>query len=344
MQTSACSDGPTLLEWAKARARHVGTARVVAFEIDGLPSPQVCIHSPVHSRYVVIPWRLPHARHEMCTVPVERDASPFRAVLQLEGDSGRARTQRFLVNKGVAQARVNQQSASPFQPDAFRVADSATIVSAEEPLRRRAPECLWPVAAGSCEAHSSVMIHRFGSAPVTVPCPSMLTPSDMALSFAAAGLIPPHTRLQLPWACPHLPGIGPHFIVPGEDMRAQQALIVVDLRRVVTPPSVLFWTTGAPSFNTVTEAQSWIAAEFPLLLHCCRSRSRIPLSVKRLLLGPMLWSPSLVFLIDFQRVCSKSSRQFSSATTFLAACLASGLCGVVCVPLAGRLLPPVPCL
>ena len=74
VHTPACVNGPTLLEWAKERAKHLGMhvqGRKIQAEVEGLPTPQDVVHSAVHPRYTVTPWRLPFARHEICTVPVE---------------------------------------------------------------------------------------------------------------------------------------------------------------------------------------------------------------------------------------------------------------------------------
>ena len=170
VQAPACADGPTLLLRAQARAKHFGShvqGRVISSEMEGLPSPQVCIHSAVHPSYIVLPWRLPSARHEICTVPVERDASALRAAIQLEIDCGLARAQRVHVAKGVSQVRVNHVPVlDPFAAYAFSFADTAVIASAEARFRRRTPECIWHVDA--VDAGSHIMIHRHGQAPVTV--------------------------------------------------------------------------------------------------------------------------------------------------------------------------------
>ena len=244
VRTPACRSGSALLDWAKQRAQHLGRdvqGRVIISEIEGLPSFQVCIHSAVHASYTVTPWRLPNARREICTVPVERSACAFRAAIQLETDCGLDRSQHSLVAKGISQVRVNGRPvADPFAPNAFVDADTASLVSANERLRKCVPECIWHLPAGRAEAHTHLMLHRQGRAPVTVPCPVLLPPADMANALAREGHIPPSTRLQLPWACPHLPGVGPHFIVLDCASNSHLPLVVVDLRRVAVPPYVMY--------------------------------------------------------------------------------------------------------
>ena len=184
VHTPACASGATLLDWAKARANHLGLhvpGRVIQAEVEGLSSSQVVVHSAVHPRYIVTPWRLPFARHEVCTVPVDQAASAYQAVSQLESDCGLHKAQRFLVAKRIAEVRVNHQSVGdPFLSDAFLGVDTAALVSAEARLRRSVPKCVWHLSSGGPEADTHIMVHRHGSAPIILPCPGMLPPADLA--------------------------------------------------------------------------------------------------------------------------------------------------------------------
>ena len=166
--------------------------------------------------------------------------------------------------KRIAEVRVNHHSVGdPFLSDAFLGVDTAALVPAEARLRRNVPECVWHLPSGATEASTHIMVHRHGHAPVTVPCPSMLPPSEIVRLLCSEGIIPANTRLQLPWACPHLPGVGPHFNVPDGEADAQVSLVIVDVRRIVTPPSVLYWTTAVLTLPTLAEAQALISSEFP---------------------------------------------------------------------------------
>ena len=114
----SCASADALLRFAIQRAKHLGDVvegRILTVTVDGYPTPQVCIHSPINVRYVMLPVALPNG---VCTIPVLRSASPFELALQMEQTCSMPRLYRHLIARQLSFIRVNRQPKDPFLPDA----------------------------------------------------------------------------------------------------------------------------------------------------------------------------------------------------------------------------------
>ena len=260
----SCASADSLLRFATQRARHLGNVvegRILTSTVDGYPTPQVCIHSPINSRYVMLPVVLPTG---VCTLPVLRSASPFELALEMEGTCAMPRLHRHLIARQLSVLQVNHQPADPFLPDAFVQADSARLVPAFPLSAHRAPPSLHPVASGSEEMSLPCMVHREGHTPLTVTLPRLYTPFRFLRFLSSVGAIPPDHVVRPSWMAPVVQDVGVHFLVtlpPANTGDAPASL--VDLRRIVTPPSVLFWVATPPDDLSLASLQEWIHAEFP---------------------------------------------------------------------------------
>ena len=263
--SSACRHAGALLQHALASHTELGSlrdGRVVAYPIPEWPQPQVVVHSLLHGSYVMLPVSV---GDKVCTLSILREASIFELLLQLEGRCGIARAYRHLVSKGLLDVHVNGRRArNVFERDALLFADTAVVGAAPALRPANSPSMLFPNSPEYVSPEAFVTIHRPALPPSQVFLPPFLTPEDVKADLRAQGLLGAGGSLQIPLVSPVLVDGGAHFLaLSGAEVEAGCSYMIMDLRRVVHPPFVTFWTTRAVTQFSVAHIEDILLAEFP---------------------------------------------------------------------------------
>ena len=262
---TSCHHPGALLVHALTSRKDFGTeidGRVLMFPLPEWPRPQVCVHSLVFGSYVVVPVAL---GHKVCTISILREASIFELMLNLEGRCNVPRAYRHLVARGWVDVYVNNQRVVDiFERDSLLFADSVRVeaVPALEP--GNAPDILFPEPRYPPRPDAFLTIHRPGFAPVQHYVHPFSTPEALRLELRAQGLLGKDGAVQFPLVSPVLVDGGAHLIsLSSAQVDSETCYMVMDLRRVVHPPLVTFWTTPAVTQFDVGHIEDLLLCEFP---------------------------------------------------------------------------------
>ena len=261
----ACHHPGALLTHAMVAHKDLGgiiDGRVIAFPLPAWPLPQVCVHSWVQASYVVIPVQV---GDKVCTLSIMREASVFELMLMLEGRCGIPRSYRHLVAKGWVAVYINEQRIREiFERDSFLFADTARIDAVPALAPSAAPDMLFPDTQLAPRPDGFLTVHRPGFAPSQTYIHPFRTPDDVKSDLRDQGLLGRDGSLQVPLVSPVLVDGGAHLVsLSHEQVLDGRCYMVVDLRRVVHPPFVMFWTTPVVPQFAVAHFEDFLLEEFP---------------------------------------------------------------------------------
>ena len=247
VHTTACEELFGLLNWAISRARHLGhmpDGRVINHAIASFPAPQVCIHPPLRADFVAIPVEV--SPGFVCTVVSSREASAMDLMSQLERDCSVTRMQRLLLTSGIIRMLINNVAVDDiYERDALIVADSARITPHYVLLEHGVVPEVETIAPHWRQAEGPFVLHRPGLAPIEVHLPMHLSPSGVRHALIAMGYLDNAGSIHTPYVCSAIPGIGAHLLLLSRShVEAETTFAVHDIRRVVHPPFVPFWTAA----------------------------------------------------------------------------------------------------
>ena len=262
---TSCHHPGALLVHALTTRKDFGTeidGRVLMFPLPEWPRPQVCVHSLVFGSHVVVPVAL---GHKVCTISVLREASIFELMLNLEGRCNVPRAYRHLVARGWVDVYVNNQRVVDiFERDSLLFADSVRVAAVPALETSNAPDILFPEPRYPPRPDAFLTVHRPGLAPVQHYIHPFSTPEVMRMELRAQGLLSKDGAVQFPLVSPVLVDGGAHLIsLSSAQVDSETCFMVMDLRRVVHPPFVTFWTTPAVTQFDVGHIEDLLLCEFP---------------------------------------------------------------------------------
>ena len=245
VHSSACEEPFRFLSWAIERARHLGRhvdGRVLNHGIAGFPAPQICIHPNLRADYVALPVEV--SPGIVCTVVASREASALSLMEQLERDCSVTRMQRLLLTRGVVRMAINGITVEDIhQRDALIVADSARITPHYVLLEHGVVPEVELLEPHWRSATGPLVLHRPGLAPVEVSLPAHFSPTEVRQALIHMGFLDNAGSIHLPYVCPAVPGIGLHLLLLNrQQVESETTFAVHDVRRVVHPPFVQYWT------------------------------------------------------------------------------------------------------
>ena len=261
----ACHHPGALLAHALVAYSDLGgvlDGRVLAFPLPDWPQPQVCVHSAVFENYVVLPVAV---GHKVCTISLPRESTVFDLMLLLEGRCGIPRAYRNLVARGWVDVYINDQRIRDiFSRDALLWADTARVDTVPALSLRNAPEMLFPDLPELPQPDAFITIHRPALAPVHRYIHPYSTPEAVKDELKAEGLLGKNGALHVPLVSPVLVDGGAHMVSLTADQHASgTCYMVMDLRSVVHPPFVTFWTTPVVTQFDVGHIEDFLMEEFP---------------------------------------------------------------------------------
>ena len=255
-----------LVSLAFAHTPQIGHPRGYRFlrrPVPGLPSIQLCIWGAIAPGQVVVPFVIQEPSWPYCTVRVLGSDSAFDASLALEDHCGFDAILHEGLQRRQFHATVNGRYVRPHARNAFQDVDfagfrlgpvvdvfSATGQEVSVPPVPSVPAQLPVVdstAVTDAEASLDILVHRPNAPPIHVALPAHLTSHQIADHLAVTTGATEPLQIIWPHVAPLCQGTPSHCVLVAASQVAGTRIAVLDLRRVLCPPTAPFITVEVSS-------------------------------------------------------------------------------------------------